>query len=105
MAARSFNLTLAAAAVRLSDVYGDGATVVNAAHDIPYRQVLLAASGADAFVGAGDQSVTSSDYGIQVDSTALVPASIGPFETGPVKLSDLYAAGAGATLHILAIPF
>ena len=105
MAAKSYNLTLGAAALRLSDVYGDGAGVVNAAKDIPYRQILLSASGADAFIGGANQTVTGTDYGIQVDSTALGPASIGPYETGPVKLSDLYAAGAGATLHILAIPF
>jgi hypothetical protein len=104
MAARHFQLTLAAAAQRLSDVYGDGVGVVNAANDLPYRQLLLSATGADAFVG-DDAEVDSTDYGALVDSTALTPVVLGPFETGPLKLSDLYVAGAGATLHVLAIPF
>jgi hypothetical protein len=106
MAARHFQLALAAAAQRLSDVYGDGAGVINAAHDIPYRQILLSAAAADAFIG-DDGQVTSTDYGIRVDfdATNWTYVSLGPFEMGPLKLSDFYAAGAGSTLHILAIPF
>lgn len=102
MAAKHFNVTLAAAAVRLSSVYANPA--VGGPDDIPYRQILISAGGADAFIG-DDAQVTSTDFGILVDSTALGPASIGPFETGPVKLSDLWAAGAGSTLHLLCIPF
>ena len=110
MAARDFQVTLAAAAVRLSRAYpsGVGDAEPSGLENIPYRQLLLTATGADAFVGshADSESDTSSTvFGIAVDSTALGPASIGPFETGPVKLSDFWAAGAGATLHILAIPF
>lgn len=107
MAARSFQLTLAAGAKRLSDVYGDGTSVVNAVKDIPYREIHLSPSGADAFIGGSDHGLntSSNDYGNKVDADALVPHKIGPFETGPVKLSDLYAAGASSTLHILAIPF
>lgn len=105
MAVRHFQIALAAAAQRLSDVYGDGAGAVNAANDLPYRQILFSATGADAFLG-DDGDVDSGDYGMLVESTApVVPVVLGPFETGPVKLSSLYAAGAGSTLHILAIPF
>jgi len=106
MAARHFNVTLAAAAVRLSDAYGGPAGAnPDAALDIPYRQLLFTATGADAFIG-DDAQVTSTDFGVQVDSTNVSAApSIGPFETGPIKLSHLWAAGAGSTLHILAIPF
>jgi len=104
MAARHFNITLAAAAQRLSDVYGDGAGVQNAVKDIPYRQILLSAAGADAFVG-DDADVSGTDYGAIVDSTALTPVVLGPFEAGPLKLSDFWVAGAGSTLHILAIPY
>lgn len=108
MAVRHFTITLAAAAQRLSDVYGDGVGVVNAAHDLPYRQILLQdePGGSDAFVG--ESTVTSTDYGVLVPTHATNPpvVSIGPFETGPVKLSQLYAVGtAGSDLHILAIPF
>ena len=98
---RDYQLTLAAAAKRLSDVYTGGAT---AANDIPYRQVLLQAEGADAFIGGSD-AVTASAYGTKVDSTELLPVVLGPFDQGPIKLSDLWAAGAGATLHITGIPF
>lgn len=106
MAARSFQLVLAAAAQRLSDVYGDGVGVVHAAHDLPYRQILLTAAVADAFLGGPDHGVdtTSVNYGLRVEFV-LQPVTIGPYETGPVKLSDLWAAGNGSTLHILAIPF
>lgn len=107
MAARSFQIALAAAAQRLSDVYGGAAGVVNAATDIPYREIRVQAAGADGFLGGSDQgaSTTSTVYGEKVFSTATLPTRIGPYSTGPVKLSDLYAAGAGCTLHILAIPF
>lgn len=106
MAAYNYQLALAAAAKRLSDVYGDGAGVVHADHDLPFRQILLSSGGAVSYLGA-DALVTSTTYGIRVEIGAAgdAPVSIGPFETGPVKLSQLYAAGNGATLHILAIPF
>ena len=107
MAARSFQLTLAAAAQRLSDVYGGPAGAdPSAALNVPYRQIILSASAADAFIGGSDQgaSTTATVYGTMVDA-ALAPVSIGPFETGPVKLSDLWAAGASAVLHITAIPY
>jgi hypothetical protein len=105
MAVRHFQLALAAAAQRLSDVYGGVAGAnPDAAEDLPYRQILFSAAGADAFVG-DDADVASTDYGAIVDSTALTPVVVGPFETGPVKLSQFWAAGAGSTLHILAIPF
>ena len=42
-------------------------------------------------------------------ATAAVPGAValtlGPFTTGPLKLSDLYASGAGATLSILGVPY
>jgi hypothetical protein len=106
MPAKSFQLTLAAAAKRLSDVYGDGASVINATNDIPYRQLLLSAEGAAAFIGA-DSSVTSTTYGtrVEVGAASSYNVEIGPFETGPIKLSSLWAAGAGSTLHILGIPY
>ena len=107
MAARDFQIVLAAAALRLSNVYGGIANAEpDAGLNIPYRQLLLSAEGAVAFVGAASD-VTATNYGVRVEigATAVDPVSIGPFETGPVKLSDLWAAGAGATLHILAIPY
>lgn len=104
MAARNYQLALAAAAKRLSDVFPAG--TVFAIEDVPYRQLLLSAEGAPAFVGAASD-VTSTNYGtrVEVGAAGSLPVSIGPFETGPVKLSDLWAAGAGSTLHILGIPY
>ena len=107
MAARSYQLALVAAAQRLSDVYADGVGVVKAEHDLPLRQVILSAAGAVAYIGS-TALTTSTTYGIRVEIGAAggdLPVSLGPFPTGPIKLSDLYAAGAGSTLHVLTIPF
>lgn len=101
---RHFNLTVGAAAVRLSDVYGDGAGVINGRNDIPYRQVFLQAETADVEIGAA--GVTTTTYGVKVPSTApAAPVVLGPFDSGPIKLSDLYAISTNATLHILGIPY
>ena len=101
MAANSYSLPLAAAVKRVSDVFGDGANVARADHNIPFRQLLLQATGASAAVG-GDPSVTLAT-GTQLAVGVVV--TIGPFNTGPVKLSDFYAIGAGATLSVLGVPF
>lgn len=102
----SGQLVLAAGAQRLSNAYG-GESVANAVVprlDVPLRQVLLTAEAADAFVGATD-ATTATVYGTKVDSTENVPVSLGPFDNGGIKLSDLWVAGAGATLHVLGIVF
>jgi hypothetical protein len=106
MALRSYQLVLAAAAQRLSNVYGGASLtdLIDANEDIAYRQILLQAESADAFVGM-DETVTSTVYGTKVDSTDLQPVTLGPFPTGPIKLSDLWVAGAGATIHVTGIPF
>lgn len=110
----SGQLVLAAAAQRLSNVYG-GASIappntIVPAQDLAYRQVILQATGADAFLGgdlpAGQGAlVTSTVYGTAIDSTDLQGITLGPFSTGPIKLTDLWVAGAGATLHVTGIPF
>ena len=107
MAARHFTLAVGAAAVRLSDVYGDGAGVVDAAHDLPYRQILLQAEVDGGNVFVGESTVTTADYGVVVPTAVANPpvVAIGPYETGPVKLSQLYAISTDSVLHILAIPF
>ena len=97
-----FNLALAAGAKRLSDVYGSGTGVVDDSKNLPYRQILLTASGADAFIG---DSTVASGNGLKVASAGVQPVTLGPFDTGPIKLSDLYALGAGSTLQILGVPY
>ncbi|HEY6416080.1 MAG TPA: hypothetical protein VIX41_07580 [Acidimicrobiales bacterium] len=106
MPLRSYQLVLSGTPKRLSDVYGGAASVVNAATDIPYRQLCLQAEGADLYIG-GDATVSTTSYGGKaiVTGQTLGSGSLGPFETGPLKLSDLWAVGAGATLHILGVPF
>ena len=99
---KTFNLALAAGAKRLSDVYGSGVGVVDEAKNIPFRQLLFTSSAADAYIG---DSAVSTTNGVKVASAGVQPVSLGPFESGPVKLSDLYAVGAGATLQILGVPF
>lgn len=102
MAARSFNLSLNAAAKRLSDVYGDGPSVINAANDIPYRQICLEAETGAVQIGAAS-TVSATLYGNSIATGATL--ILGPFDAGPLKLSDLWAFSAGATtLHILGIP-
>jgi len=105
MALRSYQLVLAAAAQRLSNVYGGASlgNLIDPKEDIPYRQILLQATGANAFLGM-DSLVTLTVYGTEVDATDLQPIGLGSFDTGPLHLSDIWAAGAGATIHITAIP-
>lgn len=114
MPAFSGQLVLAAAARQLSDIYGTPPAALVppspgnqrglAMVDVPMRQVLFIAEGADGFIGA-DANVTASAYGVKVDSTENVPVSIGPFDNGGIKLSDLWVAGNGCTLHVLGIEF
>lgn len=110
MALRAFKLAVAAVAVRLSDAYlpdADGTLPggVNAKTDIPYRQIILSAETAD--IEIGDAAVTvSNNYGVKLPSTApAAPVVLGPYESGPLHLSDFYAISTNATLHILAIPY
>ena len=90
-------VALAAGATRLS------AGFTSEAQNIPYRQLVFTATGADAVIGS-DPGVTAGT-GLKIAMAATVPLSLGPFETGPLKLSDLYALGAGSTLTILGVPF
>lgn len=108
----SGQLTLAAASQRLSNIYGGASlnNAINPAQDLPFRQVILQATGADAFMGgdipAGQGAlVTSTVYGTAIDSTDLQGITLGPFNAGPIKLSDIWVAGAGATLRVTGISF
>lgn len=110
MAFRHFVLTLTGVAQRLSDVYGDGVGVVLAGSNIPYRQVIFSAdpaNGSAIYVGA-DNTVSSTDHAFSLDPTqaSQKPFSLGPFDTGPVKLSDLWVVGANnERLMLGGVPF
>jgi hypothetical protein len=101
----SFQLALAAAAQRLSNGYGGPSlgNVVNPAQDLPILEVVIQSAGAAAFMGdAAD--VTSTEYGTTI-TTTNEGVHLGPFAAGALKLSDLWVAGAGATLHVTAVTF
>jgi hypothetical protein len=98
MPAASFQLTSTAVPKRLSDVYLDGPGVVNAAHDIPFRQLIIQASAA---VTIGD-SAANAATGLPIGVAGSIV--LGPFSTGPLKLSEFWVVGA-ATVSILGIPF
>lgn len=77
-------------------------TAANGGTDVSFRQLLLTATGADGFVGG---SGVSSTAGIKIGTAAPMPVSFGPFQSGAVRLSDLYAVGAGSTLQIAGVPY
>ena len=113
MAVKHYTLTLSGAAQRLSQVYSSGANNAqpSAAQDLPYRQVILQADPANAAVVylGGDSGVSSTNHGASLDptqATAQDRVSLGPFETGPVKLSDLWVLGtASQRLMVLVVPY
>lgn len=95
---KTYQVALAATSKRLSDQFGG-----NESLNIPFRQLIITATGADGYLG--DASTVTTVTGLKVATAATVALSIGPFPTGPVKLSDFYAIGAGSTLTILGVPF
>lgn len=80
--------------------------------DRPFRQLLLTPDPANtAPILIGDASVGSGPAPGEGIAIAPVPLSygapsltLGPFDSGPVKLSHVYASGAGA-LRILGVPY
>ncbi len=108
MAVRDYSLTLNGSAQRLSTVLSD--PTVGGPMDAAFRQLLFsAAPGNTAAVYVGStSSVSSTVHGFSLDPTqaSQLPVSVGPFETGPVKLSEFYVLGTNAEiLHVLGIPF
>lgn len=95
-------LALAAGVKRVSDVYGGTASVPDETKNIPYRQLILSATGAAATIGSTSAVTVATGIVIPIAGPPLV---LGPFPTGPVKLSDLYGIGAGSTLTVLGVPF
>ena len=105
MALRFLQLTLSASPKRLSDAYGGTAGVVDPALDIPYRALSFQAEGADFYVGGPTVSTTNYGAKFLVTGNSAAVATLGPYNSGVLKLSDLYAVGAGATVHITGVPF
>lgn len=103
MAARAYQLTITAAAQRLSAALP--VTERGGSQDEAFRQIILSTE-TDCFIGAS-ASLTTSNYGKKLfaDTNATEPLVIGPFPDGPVKLSDLFVIGTSGVLHILGIPY
>ena len=102
MAFRHFALTLTGVPQRLSDVYGDGAGVINPVNNIPCRQIILAADPASAnpvYVGVDNQAVTSTAHAFSVSPVvgatlgSVQSMTIGPFDENSVKLSNFFVLG------------
>jgi len=108
MAVRHFDLTLNGAAQQLS-------TAIPAVGGAPgpdeaYRQLIFSSAPGNAaaiYIGA-TSSVSSSSHGFSLDPAQATqqPVYVGPFDTGPVKLSEFWVLGANSEiLHVLGIPF
>ena len=93
-----YDVTLTAAAQRLSTVLG-----LTAATDIPFRQLFFQVFTADAYIGGS--TVSTSSFGMKLLVTGSPIITIGGFDSGPLKLSDFYAVGNGAVVHILGLAF
>lgn len=108
MAYIAYSLTLNGSAQRLSSVLSD--TTVGGKDDISIRQLILQghhANTARVFVG-DDASVSGTDYGfyLPIPTDSPLPVSVGPFETGPVRLSNFWVIGTNnEVLKIGIIPF
>ena len=116
MSFRHYNLTLDGAIQRLSTVLANDE--VGGPDDEALRIVSLQPDGANAgavFVGGAPKvgtvvALSSSDHGVRLEpgATGVPPAPflIGEFETGPLRLSDIYVIGTDTeVLHILVLGF
>ncbi len=102
MAARHYNLTITAAAQKLSAVYSD--PTPGGKLDEAMREIWLTAE-TDCFVGGSGQTLTTSIYGAKILAAATAPYYIGPFDAGAVKLSEISVIGTSGVLHIQAFPY
>jgi len=96
MSWRHYALTLSGSAQRLSSVLGD--TQPGGTQDVACRQILLAADPANTavvYVGGASPVVSATSHAFSLDPTQASqgPVSIGPFNAGPVKLSEIWALG------------
>lgn len=109
MAAKDYTLTLTGVAQRLSTVLANNAP--GGPEDFACRQIIFSSDPANAnaiYVGT-TSAVSSTVHGFSLDptqATAKDRESVGPFEAGPVKLSDFWVVGTNTQLlHVMLIPF
>lgn len=110
---KHYTLVLNGSVQRLSQVYPSGANNAqpSAQEDLPFRQLRVQqvpANGTVIYLGATDQ-VSATNHGASLDPTqasAVDSLDLGPFDAGPLKLSDLYVLGANnERVAILGVPF
>lgn len=110
---KHYTLTLPANAVQLSTLLTQDTTLDPAARaaaaDLPFRELTLSGETGNNAAGikiGGDNTVSATVYGLVVPNTTAT-LKIGPFDTGPVKLSKLWAFAGAANdkLHILGIVY
>lgn len=108
MAYIAYSLTLNGSAQRLSTVFAN--TTVGGPDDVSIRQLVLQghhANTARIFVG-DDASVSGTDYGfyLPIPTGSPLPVILGPYETGPMRLSNFWVVGTNnEVLKIGIIPF
>lgn len=91
----AYSLTLTGGIQRLSSVLTN--TTPGGEWDFPCLQILLSADPANAAAAyIGGSAVSSTAHAFSLDPTQATqqPVSIGPFQAGAVKLSELYVIGA-----------
>ena len=116
MSFRHYNLTLDGNIQRLSSVLAN--SEVGGPDDESLRVIQLQMQGDSAgplFVGGAPKvgttvTLTSTDHGFRLEPGAAgVPAApylLGEFETGPIRLSDVYVLGTDSeVLHISVLGF
>lgn len=104
MSFRHYALTLNGAVQRLSSVLGE--TTVGGSQDVACRQIWLSADPANAavvYIGGSAVSSTSHAFALDPTQASQQPMSIGPFDAGPVKLSEIYAIGTNAERLMIGI--
>ena len=105
-----YTLTLTGAAQPLTSLLAAADQSVGGANDYGLRQILFQADPANSsavYIGA-DATVSSSAHGFSLDPTqaSQLPVALGPFETGPLRLSDFWVLGSNAEkLHVTVVPF
>jgi len=106
MSFRHYALTLSGAAQRLSSVLGD--TQPGGTQDVACRQIFLAADPANGnviYIGGASPVVSAESHAFSLDPTQAtqLPVSIGPFNAGPVKLSEIWALGTASQRLMIGI--
>jgi hypothetical protein len=109
VAFKHYTLTLNGSAQRLSSVLlpallnqEPAAVDGGVAADVPLREIILSnvAGNANVIYVGGSSGVSSTSHAFALDPTeaSQAPVRLGPYESGPLKLSDFWVIGTNAQL-------